>query len=60
MSAPRPNRLFAAASALARAGLRPERPDRLPRAMLAMAAAMASTALAGLLPGVTGALYFIS
>ena len=38
MPPPRPNRLFAAASALARAGLRPERPDRLPRAMLAMAA----------------------
>jgi fatty-acyl-CoA synthase len=31
-------RALAAASALARAGLRPERPDRLPRAMLAMAA----------------------
>ncbi len=31
-------RLLAAATALARASLRPERPDRLPRAMLAMAA----------------------
>ena len=38
MAAPRPSRLLAAASALARAGLRPERPDRLPRAMLALAA----------------------
>jgi fatty-acyl-CoA synthase len=35
MALPRP---LAAAGALARAGLRPERPDRLPRAMLAMAA----------------------
>jgi fatty-acyl-CoA synthase len=34
----RPPRLLSAMSALARAGLRPERPDRLPRAMLAMAA----------------------
>jgi fatty-acyl-CoA synthase len=33
-----PGRAVAAASALARAALRPERPDRLPRAMLAMAA----------------------
>ena len=31
-------RAVAAATALARAGLRPERPDRLPRAMMAMAA----------------------
>ena len=38
MPGPRPSRLLAAAAALARAGLRPERPDRLPRAMLAMAA----------------------
>ena len=38
MPAPRPSRLLAAASALARAGLRPERPDRLPLAMLALAA----------------------
>jgi fatty-acyl-CoA synthase len=38
MAPPRQPRLIAAASALARAGLRPERPDRLPRAMLAMAA----------------------
>ena len=38
MPGPRPSRLLAAASALARAGLRPERPDRLPRAMLALAA----------------------
>ena len=38
MPPPRPPRLLAAATALARAGLRPERPDRLPRAMLAMAA----------------------
>ena len=38
MARPNPPRLAAAATALARAGLRPERPDRLPRAMLAMAA----------------------
>jgi fatty-acyl-CoA synthase len=38
MPPPRTPRLLAAASALARVGLRPERPDRLPRAMLAMAA----------------------
>jgi acyl-CoA synthetase (AMP-forming)/AMP-acid ligase II len=38
MPGPRSSRLLAAASALARAGLRPERPDRLPRAMLALAA----------------------
>jgi fatty-acyl-CoA synthase len=37
MAGLRPPRLLAAASALARAGLRPERPDRLPRAMVAMA-----------------------
>jgi acyl-CoA synthetase (AMP-forming)/AMP-acid ligase II len=38
MAERRPPRMLAAASALARAALRPERPDRLPRAMLAMAA----------------------
>ena len=38
MPGARPSRLLAAAGALARAGLRPERPDRLPRAMLALAA----------------------
>jgi acyl-CoA synthetase (AMP-forming)/AMP-acid ligase II len=37
MAAPRTSRLLAAAAAMARAGLRPERPDRLPRAMMAMA-----------------------
>src|SRR4051794_10217504 len=36
--AERSPRMFAAASALARATLRPERPDRLPRAVLAMMA----------------------
>ena len=37
MDATSPGRAVTAASALARAALRPERPDRLPRAMLAMA-----------------------
>ena len=38
MATPSPQRAVAAAAALARAALRPERPDRLPRAMVAMAA----------------------
>ena len=38
MARPNPPRLAAAAAAFARAALRPERPDRLPRAMVAMAA----------------------
>ncbi|MET0327030.1 MAG: AMP-binding protein, partial [Ilumatobacteraceae bacterium] len=38
MARSNPPRLAAAVTALARAALRPERPDRLPRAMVAMAA----------------------
>ena len=38
MALPSPQRAVASASALARAALRPERPDRLPRAALALAA----------------------
>ena len=38
MALPSPQRAVASASALARAALRPERPDRLPRAAIALAA----------------------